>query len=112
MFRRTITCPICGEEYLAGEGHMCLDFSGAVTSEKVSHDCWTCSACGQCVPYGELHACGERAQIHPQAAAVWALADPPPETRGWRLPLDPQERMTLALERIADALERLLYEQK
>ena len=113
-----ITCPICGEEYPAGEGHICLDLSGAITSTAVRHGYWTCSVCGQHVPNGELHVCGGR-----DDTGTWPPANPPNST--WlpkpKWPVgdwlyksnvtspDPflEERRVRALERIADALEKL-----
>ena len=37
---------------------------------------WTCPNCGAVVPHGELHVCGDRANIGP-AAGVWGLAEEP-----------------------------------
>ena len=114
-----ITCPICGEKYPAGEGHICLDLSGAITSTAVRHGYWTCSVCGQHVPNGELHVCG---------GSTWPPANPPnatwPPQPKWFMddwPYDSnvaspdpslEERQVRALERIADALEKLIHEQK
>ena len=96
--RRMTTCPICGEAYPAGQGHMCLDLFGAMSSSSTdSDDYWTCSVCGQRVPKGELHVCRSRTYNgSSQRNTIPTL----------------EERRVQALERIADALEKLLYEQK
>ena len=71
---------------------------------------WTCSLCGQNVPYGELHLCGKRAELGP-AAGVWELAADPPRRTYADSVTTPfptlEERRVRALERIANALERL-----
>jgi len=53
---------------------MTADFVQSSTSTAQTH--WTCSVCGERVPYGELHLCGERAELGP-AAGVWGLAEEP-----------------------------------
>ncbi len=53
---------------------MTTDFMQSSTSTAQGH--WKCSICGQSVPYGELHLCGERADLGP-AAGVWGLAEEP-----------------------------------
>ena len=41
-----------------------------------ANSAWTCSVCGERAPNGELHLCGERADLGP-AAGVWGLAEEP-----------------------------------
>ena len=77
---------------------------------------WTCPNCGAVVPNGELHVCGNRAKFGP-GAGVWELANPLWPPKKTALPTyadsvtrpiaDLEERRVRALERIADALERL-----
>ena len=104
---------MCGVFYQEGETHVC-SVSGTFTLPSgTAKEYWTCSACGQRVPYGEMHACGERADLGP-GAGVWGLADPPDYTGRWpyadsvTVPTPSlEERRVRALERIADALEKL-----
>ena len=106
-------CPVCGAFYQEGETHVCSGSAPYSFSSVSDGGFWTCSACGQRVPYGELHVCGERAEVGP-GAGVWELADPPDYTGRWpyadsvTVPTPSlEERRVRALERIADALEKL-----
>ena len=87
---------------------MTTDFMQSSTSTAQGH--WQCSVCGQSVPYGELHLCGERAELGP-AAGVWGLAEEPPRRTYADSVITSfptlEERRVRALERIADALETL-----
>ncbi len=113
------TCPVCGQSYKYGEEHLCFDAS---LPTSTAEGYWTCSGCGQRVRYGELHVCGGR-----DDTGTWPPANPPnatwpPKPRSvddWPYESnvtspDPflEERRVRALERIADALEKLIHEQK
>jgi len=83
-------CPKCGAFYQEGEQHVCSGvFMQSSTSTAQGH--WKCSICGQSVPYGEVHICNG-SNFNPSAL---------------RPIVDPEERRVRALERIADALEKL-----
>ncbi len=105
-------CPMCGVFYQEGETHVC-SVSGTFTLPSgTAKEYWTCSACGARVPYGELHVCGGRGD-----SGTWPPANPPnstwPPQPEWPKStitvssLSLEERRVRALERIANALEKL-----
>jgi len=112
------TCSICGERIPNGEIHLCGEraklgpaagvWGLAAEPPSKATGYWTCSNCGQRIRYGEMHICGGKSDsgswpLRPE----WPFDGWPYDDNVTTLHADLELRRINALERIADALEKI-----
>ena len=93
-----------------GQSSVTISHSSSHTADGTSGTThWTCSICGQRIPFGEMHICpGRKGDFtgswppKPDYSGGYPYTDSVTATNG-----SLNERQVRALERIADALEKL-----